>query len=520
MKVSDRVVPRLALAGISKHYPGVVANDDVDLTILPGETHALLGENGAGKSTLVKVIYGVTEPDAGSLTWEGQPVTIASPAAARRLGIGMVFQHFTLFETLTVAENALLGMEGKPNLKSLAEEISQTGARYGLHLDPQRHVHALSVGERQRVEIVRALLQKPRLLVMDEPTSVLAPQEVERLFDVLRRLASEGVSILFISHKLDEVRDLCSQATILRRGRQVGTCDPRDTSTKELARLMVGGELPQAKETDRRPSEASCLAVTDLSMPSNDPHGTALDHVSFELKAGEILGIAGVAGNGQHELLAALSGERRAAHPGAITLAGAPVGRLGAAARRRHGLAFVPEERLGRGAVAEMDLGENGLLTAYRDNLVGRGLLRRGHIRRFAERVVDRFDVVARGASAEARSLSGGNLQKFIIGREMAVSPKVLIAAHPTWGVDVGAAAVIHQALFDLCAEGAGVLVVSEDLDELFVIADRVAVINRGRISDPVPRGLLDREAIGVLMTAGGIGDAGIGDGEEAADAA
>ncbi len=502
-----RPVPRLALAGITKRYPGVVANDSVDLDILPGEIHALLGENGAGKSTLVKIIYGVTAPDEGRILWQGEPVVIPTPAAARRLGIGMVFQHFTLFETLTVAENVALGMEGKPDLRALAREIADTGERYGLHLDPRRHVHALSVGERQRVEIVRALLQHPRLLVMDEPTSVLAPQEVDRLFVVLRRLAEEGMSVLFISHKLDEVRSLCGAATVLRRGRMVGRCDPRQTDTRSLAGMMVGGEIPEPHGADRPAAGAPCLTVRNLSLPSDDPHGTALDDVSFDLRAGEILGVAGVAGNGQHELLAALSGERPAPRADSVQIDGRPVGRLGTAARRRRGLAFVPEERLGRGAVAEMDLGENGLLTAYGAGLVTGGLTRPRRMRAFAARVIERFDVVARGPGAEARSLSGGNLQKFIIGREMAVAPKVLVAAHPTWGVDIGAAAVIHQALFDLCAAGAGVLVVSEDLDELFRIADRIAVIAHGRVSAPVERDAADREEIGLLMTAGQAGE-------------
>jgi ABC-type uncharacterized transport system ATPase subunit len=474
--------PRLALSGISKRFPECVANDRIDLAVMPGEIHALLGENGAGKSTLVKIIYGVLHADEGEIRWEGAPVSIASPAVARRLGIGMVFQHFNLFETLTVTENIALGLEGERDLKLLAARIAETSERYGLMLHARRHVHALSVGERQRVEILRCLLQAPRLLIMDEPTSVLTPKEAESLFEVLRRLAGEGCSILYISHKLDEIRALCERATVLRQGRVVASCDPRRESAASLAQMMVGSALP-AVERPPHMVDGEGISIEGLTLAADDPFGTSLDDIRLAVRRGEIVGIAGVAGNGQMELLHALSGERRVPEAAAIRLEGMPIGTLGPAERRARGLGFVPEERLGRGAVSEMTLVENALLTGYGGGLVKLGLVRFGAARRFAERIRAAFGVVAPGIDAQAHSLSGGNLQKFIIGREILLEPKVLVAAHPTWGVDVGAAAAIRQALLELRAKGAALLVVSEDLDELFEICDRIAVIARGRLS-------------------------------------
>lgn len=334
--------PRLALTGITKRYPSVVANDDIALSVLPGEIHAVLGENGAGKSTLMKIIYGAVRPDAGEIHWEGQPTRIDSPAAARKLGIGMVFQHFSLFETLTVAENISLALDDAGHdLKALAGRIRNVSAEYGLEVDPARHVHSLSVGERQRVEIVRCLLQTPRLLIMDEPTSVLTPQAVQKLFTTLRRLASEGCSIVYISHKLDEIRDLCDRATVLRAGRVSGHAVPREETAETLAQMMIGRALPQIERRAHQPGDV-LLSLRELSMASEDPFGTSLHDVTLDVHAGEIVGIAGVSGNGQAELLAALSGEVRAPQAEALHLNGRAVGRMGAATRRRLGLAFVP----------------------------------------------------------------------------------------------------------------------------------------------------------------------------------
>jgi simple sugar transport system ATP-binding protein len=495
-------IPRLSLEGITKAYPTVVANDGISLHVAPGEIHAVLGENGAGKSTLMKVIYGVVKPDAGTIRWEGEAVEIASPARARKLGIGMVFQHFSLFETLTVAENIALALEPSRAGADLAQRIAEVSACYGLLLDPARHVHTMSVGERQRVEIVRCLLQNPRLLIMDEPTSVLTPQAVERLFETLRTLALEGCSILYISHKLDEIRALCQRATVLRAGRVTGTCDPRQESAASLARMMIGGDLPQPRHRAAQPG-VDRLVIERLTLPAEDPFGTALSAISLRVRAGEIVGLAGVSGNGQQELLAALSGERPLDNAEAIRIDGTPVGALDAAQRREVGLAFVPEDRLGRGAVPDMSLAENALLTAHREGMVSNGLVRRATVDAFARQTIESFNVKAAGPQAAARSLSGGNLQKYIVGREIRQRPKLMIAAQPTWGVDVGAAAQIRQSLLDLRDQGVAVLVVSEELDELFEICDRVAVIAQGRLSEAKPVADTNAEAIGLMMAGG-----------------
>ncbi|NLP65621.1 ABC transporter ATP-binding protein [Paraburkholderia sacchari] len=513
--------PRLALSGITKQYPAVRANDDVTLSVEPGEIHALLGENGAGKSTLMKIVYGAVRPDAGEIRWEGEAVEIPSPAAARKLGIGMVFQHFSLFETLTVGENIALSLDEAFDLKALARRIREVSAQYGLDVDPQRHVHSLTVGERQRVEIVRCLLQNPRLLIMDEPTSVLTPQAVRKLFGTLRRLASEGCSILYISHKLDEIQELCDTATVLRGGKVTGNVTPREETHASLARLMVGHELPAYTRRAHSPGDVR-LDVKHLSMPSEDPFGTSLDDVTFAVHAGEILGIAGVSGNGQAELLAALSGEARDALQSraarhsvatdAVTICGKPAARLSAGARRKLGFAFVPEERLGRGAVPAMSLAENALLTGHRQGMVRSGWLRTGAMRSFAERCIGAFDVRCGGPDALAQSLSGGNLQKFIVGREILQAPQVLVVAQPTWGVDVGASAFIRQQLLDLSARGVAILVISEELDELFDICDRIAVLAGGRLSPARLTGETNAEEIGRWM-AGLFGERGDGAG-------
>ena len=494
--------PRLALAHITKRYPGVTANDDVSLSVAPGEIHAVLGENGAGKSTLMKIIFGAVRPDAGEVHFNGAPVSINSPHDARNLGIAMVFQHFSLFDTLTVAENIALGLPPKDagNMKDLSERIRATAQRYGLPLEPNRHVHTLSVGERQRVEIVRALLAQPQLLILDEPTSVLTPQAVETLFVTLRQLAAEGTSILYISHKLDEIRALCHHATVMRMGRVTGTCNPREESAASLSRLMIGGEPPREVRVSAQPGPLK-LSVRDLSMSRAHQFATELQRISLDVHAGEIVGIAGVSGNGQQELLAALSGEDARTSGAAVHLDGRPVGRLDARARRRAGLAFVPEERLGRGAVPAMSLASNVLLSHQTPPYVRGGMVSPRAAERLAAGIIQRFRVKASGPGAQARSLSGGNLQKFIVGREIEAGPKVLIVAQPTWGVDVGAAAQIHNEILALKATGCAVLVVSEELDELFAICDRLHVIAKGHLSPSIPVETATREQVGLWMS-------------------
>ncbi len=493
--------PRLRLSGITKAYPTVVANDAIDLTVLPGEIHAVLGENGAGKSTLMKIIYGVVLPDAGTIRWNEEPVVIGNPARARKLGIGMVFQHFSLFETLTVAENIALALDPEHSNRALPARIGDVSARYGLPVDPDRHIDSMAVGERQRVEIVRCLLQNPKLLIMDEPTSVLTPQAVETLFETLKRLAAEGRSILYISHKLDEIRALCHRATVLRAGKVSGECDPRAETSRALAAMMIGGDLPHPRQRAARGAGPAALVVRRLTIPANGPFGIRLADINVAVRAGEILGIAGVTGNGQGELLAAISGEQPITDAGAIVIDGVPAGRLDAGARRALGLSFVPEERLAHGAVPEMSLAENALLTAQRQGLVRHGVIRWDAARDYAAAVIAAYNVKAAGPAAAARSLSGGNLQKFIVGRELMQHPKVLVAAQPTWGVDVGAAVQIRQALIDLRDAGAAVLVVSEDLEELFELSDRLAVIAQGRLSAAMPTRETNPEAIGLMMS-------------------
>ncbi len=500
MSTDRQAAPLLELRGISKRYPGTLANDGVDLTVMPGELHALLGENGAGKSTLVKCIYGVIRPDAGEIVWQGRPVAVSSPAMAQRMGIGMVFQHFSLFETLTVAQNIALSLKGSGRLRQLSERIEAVSREYQLPVDPGRYVHDLSVGERQRVEVVRCLLQDPRLLIMDEPTSVLTPGEVERLFATLRRLAGEGRSVLYISHKLEEVRVLCERATVLRNGRLVATCDPRAESGDSLARMMIGADPPAFERRLASTQKQICLRLNKLSYQPPDPFGTRLKALDLDVYRGEIVGIAGVAGNGQQELLSTLSGEQRTPRQDMILLGEEPVGRRDPAARRARGLAFAPAERLGRGAVPEMSLSDNTCLTAYGQGLVRHGFIRASRVRQLARRICEAFNIVSGGIDAEARSLSGGNLQKFVIGREILLSPRVLIAANPTWGVDVGAAVTIRQAIVDLAATGAGVLLVSEDLNELFEVCDRIAVMYEGRLSRALPVDGVGRDEIGRWM--------------------
>jgi general nucleoside transport system ATP-binding protein len=489
----------LGLRGLTKAYPGVVANSDISFDIRKGEVHALLGENGAGKSTLVKTIYGLVTPDTGSMTLDGRPYRPAEPRAARAMGVAMVFQHFSLFDAMTVAENIALGMENPPKLNALATRIREVSETYGLPLDPSRVVGDLSAGERQRVEIIRCLLQDPKLLIMDEPTSVLTPQEVHILFETLRKLRANGTSILYISHKLEEIRALCDHATILRLGKVVGNCDPRQTSARAMAEQMVGGIL-HVPERAAAPTGEVVLELRGLKAPPPRAFATALKDIDIAVRAGEVLGIGGVAGNVQDELLAALSGEMRTGDD-MVLYKGQPIGRLAPNARRRIGILAAPEERMGHAAAPEMSLTENAILTgAVREGLTTRGFLRWGKARAFAEGIIRTFDVRTPGPHTAARALSGGNLQKFVIGREIMQRPEVLIVNQPTWGVDASAAAAIRQALLDLASKGAAVIVISQDLDELMEVSDRFCALNEGRLSAPRPASGLTVEEIGLML--------------------
>ncbi|WP_151710255.1 ABC transporter ATP-binding protein [Acinetobacter brisouii] len=493
-------VPRLELMGVSKSYNSLKANDQIHLKVMPGQIHAVLGENGAGKSTLMKIIYGAVKADQGSLVWNGKEESIDSPSMARKLGIGMVYQHFSLFETLTVAENIYLGLDKSLDLKQLSEKIKTVSEEYGLPIDPRREVHSLSVGERQRVEIIRCLLQNPSLLILDEPTSVLTPQAVKQLFKTLKKLAAQDVSILYISHKLHEIQELCDEATIIRSGKVTGNVNPKQKTTSELASLMIGRELPTYSHTAYAGEPQQIFQVKQLSFTSDDPFAMPLKDVNLSVNTGEILGIAGISGNGQAELLSLLSGENLAKH-GEILLKGQRINSLNAGKRRDIGLGFVPEERLGRGAVPNMTLSQNALLTAHRKGLTRFKLINFAKVKAFTEQCIEKFTVKASGAAAEARSLSGGNLQKFIVGREILQNPEVLIISQPTWGVDIGASMFIRQTLIDLSRQGVAIVVVSEELEELFEISDRICVLAQGKLSTAMPTASTNAEQIGLLMS-------------------
>ena len=490
----------VSMRQITKAFPGCVANDQIDLDLVAGRVHALLGENGAGKSTLVKILYGLLQADSGRILWDGNPVQIDTPGKAREFGIAMVFQHFSLFDSLTVLENIALGMGIDAN-SHLKQRIKDVSAHYGLPLDPDRSVYTLSVGERQRIEIVRCLLQEPRLLIMDEPTSVLTPQEVEVLFETLERLASEGLSILYISHKLEEIRKLCHDATILRSGKKVATADPSIESAGSLAALMMGDEVAVLDAKSSAHTGDVLFSLNDISLPATESSQQSLSAISMTVCAGEIIGVAGVAGNGQDELMQVLAGEVLSRMHGDVVLNGQDVGHLDAGARRQAGLCCVPEERLGHAAVPSMSLTENVFLTAHhRKKLRVMGLTSMRRCRAFAREVIKTFNVQCNGPSSIASSLSGGNLQKFIVGREILQNPKVLVVSQPTWGVDAGAAAAIHKALLALAENGSAVLVVSQDLDELMMITDRIGALCAGVLSPFHRTADVTVQEVGLLM--------------------
>lgn len=500
MSITDTTA-LLSLRNITKAYPAVVANDSINLDVYPGSIHAILGENGAGKSTLMKLVYGVTEADSGEIWWQGNKVELRNTAVARNLGIGMVFQHFSLFETLSVVENISLTIRG--SRRSLARRINEIGERYQLIVSPDASVHSLSVGERQRVEIIRCLMQNLKLLILDEPTSVLPPQHISSLFDALRKLRDGGVAILFISHKLEEIRQLCDTTTILRAGKVTGTVDPKLTTTAELATLMIGHEVPRVESRGVNKAQADLrMQLSGLSYTSDDPFVTSLHDIALKVYAGEIVGIAGVSGNGQQELSRLISGELtdKRIDADAIRMFGQPVAWMNAAQRRGLGFSFVPEERLGRGAVPPMSLARNALLTASDKGMLKGGFLKAAAIRRYSESCIREFDVRCGGSEATANSLSGGNLQKYIIGRELMLLPGLLFVSQPTWGVDIGAATAIRQRLLDLREQGMAILIISEEIEELFEITDRLHVINSGVLSSSLVTAETTPNDIGEFM--------------------
>jgi len=496
----------LEVRGLTKIFGTLKACDSIDLTVAKGEIHALLGENGAGKSTLVKMLFGSLEPHSGEIRWDGRPVRITSPGVAKKLGIGMVFQHFSLFEALTAAENIALSLDDGSPISQIAAKARALSYSYGLPLDPDSLVGDLSVGERQRIEIIRCLLQSPQLIILDEPTSVLTPQEADKLFETLERLRAEGKSILYISHRLEEVKRMCDRATVLRHGKVVGHCNPREETAASLARMMVGNEV---KAVVRAPVEGidkapALLEIRNLSRKPATPFSIPLRDISLSVRSGEVIGIAGVAGNGQGEFFEAVSGEVRQETAGAVRIRGKDAGALGITGRRLAGAAFVPEERLGHGAAPRMKLSENLLLSRHATDkkafVGGGGMVKAGAVYGAAQRIIEVMDVRKSAPDPEAAALSGGNLQKFIVGRELDRRPAVMVVNQPTWGVDAGAAAHIRQTLIELARSGSAVLVISQDLDELFEISDAIAVMHNGELSKPMPIAEATFEKIGLLM--------------------
>ncbi len=496
----------LEVRGLTKIFGSLKACDSIDLSIAQGEIHALLGENGAGKSTLVKMLFGSLEPASGEILWKGEPVRITSPGQARALGIGMVFQHFSLFEALTAAENIALSLDSDTPISTIAAKAEALSHSYGLPLDPYSLVGDLSVGERQRIEIIRCLLQQPELIILDEPTSVLTPQEADRLFETLERLRGEGKSILYISHRLEEVKRLCDRATVLRHGKVVGHCDPQNETAASLARMMVGSDVDAVVRDPAEGLEAAepLLQVDHLSRKPATPFSIPLRDISISVRAGEVIGIAGVAGNGQGEFFEAISGEVTQDAADVVKIRGEGVGRLGISGRRMVGAAFVPEERLGHAAAPAMRLSDNLLLSRHKTDskafLGPISIVQSPAVTSAAKRINEIMDVRKSAVDPAASALSGGNLQKFIIGRELDRKPAVIVVNQPTWGVDAGAAARIRQSLIELARSGSAVLVISQDLDELFEISDAIAVMHNGELSTPIPIAEATRERLGLLM--------------------
>ena len=495
--------PLLEMRGITKRFPGVVANDGVDFDVRRGEVHTLFGENGAGKSTLMRVLFGLYKPDAGEILLNGSPLAISSPADAIRHGIGMIHQHFMLVNTLTVAENVALGLRSSrrplTDIGAVSTRIRELSERYRLEVDPDAVIWQLSVGERQRVEIIKALYRNVSLLILDEPTAVLTPQEVDDLFAVLRQMAGDGRGLVFISHRIREVLELSDRITVLRGGRRIDTVSPQGLEPDDLAEMMVGHALPSQTVPPASAVAEVRLAVRDLHV-MGDRGGEGVRGLSLEVRAGEIVAIAGVSGNGQRELAEAIAG-LRSPSGGSIRLQDVEIAGRSPQAVRRAGLGFVPEERMRDGVVPDFSVAENLLLVDNAAPAFSRlGFLRTRAVRRHCQELVQRFDVKTPDLDTPTHNLSGGNIQKLILARELSAGPRVLLVAQPIRGVDVGAARYIHACLQAQRDAGTAVLVISEDLDEVLSISDRILVMYEGRIiADADPRAST-REALGLVM--------------------
>jgi simple sugar transport system ATP-binding protein len=491
----------LKINSITKTFPRVIANKNISFSIKKNSVHALLGENGAGKSTLVKILYGLLKPDDGEILFNNNILNISSPSDARKKGIGMVFQHFSLFESLSVRENLILGIDDKISYSELKNKLTDISSRYELPLDLDAPIITLSAGEKQRVEIVRILLQDPQLLIMDEPTSVLTPQEVTNLFKTLEALIKEGRTILYITHKLEEVINLCNDVTIMRNGELIDSCSIENQTAETLATKMLGERLGEIKTDFSHLKDSVKFKANDIVAKFNDPFFTDLKNVSFDVKEGEIFGIAGIAGNGQSELMDILTGENNKIDSGTIIFDNQNIETFNPKKRRDLSIAFVPENRLGHSAVPELSLSENILLSQFpNNNFIKNGIIYHSNIETHVNKVIKDFNIITPGSDAKASSLSGGNLQKFVIGREILSNPKLLIISHPTWGIDAGAEFAIRESLISLSKQGTSIIVLSQDLDELFEITHRIAVIFNGSLSKSYVTKNISIEKIGLLM--------------------
>lgn len=494
----------VSLRGIGKRFPGVIANDDVNIDVRRGTIHAIVGENGAGKSTLMKILYGVQPPDSGTIEIEGQQVHLKSPADAIKAGVGMVFQHFMLADNLTVLENVVLGAEKLHGIGARARaEIERISDSYGLGIEPDRLVEELGVGARQRVEILKVLYRGARIIILDEPTAVLVPHEVDELFGNLRGLKEEGLSVIFISHKLDEVLSVADEITVIRRGTTVRTVTPKDVTARQLAELMVGSELPSPSTETSTVTDTVLLSVSGLGLSGADGRAL-LEAITFDIHKGEVLGIAGVEGNGQAELVESIMGMRHGT-TGRIELAGQDLSRQSTRERRESGIGYIPEDRHRHGLLLDAPLWENRVLGHQGRPPSARGpLIDKRAARADTERIIAEYDVRTPGPDVLARALSGGNQQKLIVGREMSSEPVVLIAAHPTRGVDVGAQAAIWDHIKAARRNGLAVLLISADLDELIGLSDRIEVILRGRLVGTFDPNDVTPEQLGSAMTGAG----------------
>ena len=496
-------IGHMEMRGIVKRFPGVLACDSVNFDVSAGEVHALLGENGAGKSTLMKILYGLYQQSEGEILLDGQPVEIQTPTDAIRRGIGMIHQHFMLVDTLTVTENVALGLDSSRgpllDLDRVEQRVRALSEQYGLQIDPRAPVWTLAVGERQRVEIIKALYRGADLLILDEPTAVLTPQEVDELFVTLRQMADDGHSLIFISHKLHEVLALSNRITVLREGKLIGTVPNEDVTREQLARMMVGREvLIDRKRTSVRLGEVglSLKGVSALGITGQ----LALQEVSLEVHSGEILGVAGVSGNGQRELAEVIAGLCKATS-GTVHMAGQDATNWSTAVRTKTGLAYIPEERMHDGVIQEFSVAENLILQDHTSSQFSRGVfLNFGEVAHRGRELVEQFRVKTPNIETPVKSLSGGNIQKVVMARELARNPRVLVAAQPTRGVDIGATEYIHQRLLDQRATGTATLLISEDLDEVLALSDRIAVLYEGRIMGIVDRDATSAQDLGLMM--------------------